>query len=94
MNKTTMWILGILASISIAATGYSVARVDTVQTEAAKTFLTITQYNKDQSELCVALRDIVGAISDLDKKSEQRAKDTQTIIRQHERESIIRYKAK
>jgi hypothetical protein len=92
MNNILMWAIGIAVTIALAINGYNLSRSDAVardlaatQLEMNRTFLQKDIYYKEQGELSLSIRALTNAIEDLDKKSETRSKETQTIIRDHER---------
>ena len=84
-NSMSMWvplimgIIGLLATIGITVSSYSISRVDSVQAHVVTNYIQKDQYNKDWSTVCERLSVLDRKLDTIDK-----------LLRDHERESAKR----
>jgi uncharacterized membrane protein len=55
-SKWIMWILGVLITISAAASGYAIARVDTVQNKMTDGYVMKSDYRADLGRIEASLQ--------------------------------------
>jgi hypothetical protein len=84
-NSVSTWltlilgIIGLLATIGMAVSGYSVHRIDAVNENVVKNYVPKDQYHKDWNTLCERLSSLDGKLDAIDK-----------LLRDHERDSRTR----
>jgi mannose-1-phosphate guanylyltransferase len=84
MSKTVQWILGILVSIGISVSGYSLTRIDKQQEATAQNYLQKQEYYKDQGMLCDQLNRIENKIDKNHENSIAQAKELAQELHKHE----------
>ena len=84
MSKTVQWILGILVSIGISVSGYSLTRIDKQQEVTAQNYLQKQEYYKDQSMLCDQLNRIENKIDKNNENSIAQVKELAQELHKHE----------